>query len=58
MAVTAGSLSRRVPRARLPVTMEARALWLLVVILVLGSSNRAAAYEGLCEYCSDFLPTL
>ncbi|XP_006748189.1 trefoil factor 3 [Leptonychotes weddellii] len=27
--------------------MEARALWLLVVVLVLGSSSWAAAYQGL-----------
>lgn len=55
LADAARSPSRRVPRARPLVTMEARALWLLVVVLVLGSSSWAAAYQGLCEYCSGFL---
>ena len=30
--------------------MEAKALWLLVVVLVLGSSSWTVAYQGLCEY--------
>lgn len=40
-----------------PTTMEAGALWLLAVVLVLGSSTSAGEYMGLCEYCADPLPS-
>lgn len=32
-----------------PVTMEARALWLLAVVLALGSSSLSGEYVGLCK---------
>lgn len=35
--------------------MEARALWLLVAVLAVGSSSSSAQYLGLCESCSDAL---
>ena len=39
------------------VTMEARTVWLLVVVvLALGSSSSTGQYVGLCEYPSDPLP--
>ncbi len=41
----------------MPVTMEARAFWLLLAVLALGSSGLAEEYVGLCEYHSDLLPT-
>lgn len=52
-----GTISERSGPQSPPVTMEARVLWLLVVVLVLGSSSLAVAYQGLGEYCSDFLST-
>lgn len=33
-------------------TMEARGLWLLAVVLALGISSSSAQYVGLCEYQS------
>lgn len=32
--------------------MEARALWLLAVVLALGTSSSSTQYVGLCEYLS------
>lgn len=49
------SSERSGPQSR-PVTMEARALWLLAVLLAWGSSSLADEYVGLCEYRSGLAP--
>ena len=49
-----GTSSERSGPQSPPVTMEARVLWLLALVLALGSSSLADQYVGLCEYRSDF----
>lgn len=51
-----GTSSERSGPQSSPVTMEARVLWLLAVVLALGSSALADQYVGLCEYRPDFAP--
>ncbi|CAD7693688.1 unnamed protein product [Nyctereutes procyonoides] len=51
-----GTISERSGPQSPPVTMEARVLWLLVVVLVLGSSRLAVAYQGLATNLCEVPP--